>query len=294
MRIWLDPDLLQARGLRWQTLAPQPRTVGFVFEVVLGASIAHRPYFDPLSGNWLGLAAATTLARPVATTAVAVSMGLSASTVRRHAADLVAAGLLAKDAAGLRPAPGFAADGRLAEIAADDTRALVRVVASLAGAAHAPAAKAIDAGLADLPADLVARPLLDFALRTMEGFVALYGDVTAGTIIATIIGANVEHITREPALARRFAGEHTPPPDSLREPVALRALARSIDFPFETVRRRVAALSEQGLVVATGLGVVVPTRVLQDARHLANNRRIEAHFDRMLNALTALADKSAP
>ena len=79
----------------------------------------------------------------------------------------------------------------------------------------------------------------------------------------------------------------TPLPDALRRPVALRSLSRALDMSFETLRRRVNGLIEQGLVISSDAGVIVPAQRL-DELFIANNRRMQTHFDQMLNALVAL------
>ena len=166
---------------------------------------------------------------------------------------------------------------------------MIRILHALASAGYAPAARTIEAGAAELPAGVAERLLLAFVLRVLESFTGLYGDVVTGTILSATIAANIRHVTEDPVLARRYASEDMPPPDALRVPIALRALARAIDLPFETVRRRVATLVAEGRIVWRDDGVVVPTHVLLDDRQRDNNRRILAHFERMLQAFGALA-----
>ena len=91
-------------------------------------------------------------------------------------------------------------------------------------------------------------------------------------------------------MARRYADENAIPPDSARRPVALRAIAKAIDLPFETVRRRVAALVAEDAVHRGDTGVIVPARVLAENRFRDHNRRTTAHFEHMLGRLVALAE----
>ena len=287
-------ELLLARVRRWHVLVPQERINGVVFDVVLSAGIAHLAFCDPGSGEWVGVEQAARLGRPVNATAIAQSMGLPLTTVRRHAGALVDAGLLVRAAAGFAVAPAiFAGDG-VAAIAAGDAADLMRVLGVLADTGYAPAAKALASDPSRLPAGLVERLLLVFAVRALESFTGLYGDVVTGTILVAMIAANVRHVTGDPVLARRYAEEDTPPPDSQRRPVALRVLARAIDLPFETVRRRVAAQVAAGNVVWRGDGAIVPTHVLLDERHRDNNRRIIGHFEQMLQTLASLAAVPIP
>ncbi|MEP9358684.1 hypothetical protein [Sphingomonas sp. KR3-1] len=281
-------ELLLGRSRRGLALVPQERLTGLVFEVVLGGSIAHHPYRDIGSGRWIGVEDASTLGRPVSATAIALSMQLPHTTVRRRAAELVESGLLVRGNGGFSVAPAFFARGVLARMAAEDAADLARALHGLAAADYTLAATALDSGVTALPPGVVERLLLAFSLRALETLTDLYGDVTAGTIVAAITASNVRGVTENPELAARYAEEDMPPPDALREPISLRALSRAIDLPFETVRRRVKTLMEQGTVISKGDGVIVPVQLLFGERHLENNRRIAMHFEQLLQTLMAL------
>lgn len=282
-------ELLLARSRRRLALIPQERLSGFVFEVVLGGSIAHHPYREAASGRWIGIEDAGTLGRPVNATAIAHSMSLPHTTVRRRAGELVERGLLVRSASGFNVAPRFFEGDAARRRADEDAADLLRMLETLAAADYTPAIAALDAGIADLPAGVIERLLLAFSLRALETLTELYGDVTAGTIVAAITAVNVRRVTADPELARLYAAEDMPPPDDIREPVSLRALSRAIDLPFETVRRRVVALVAAELVAWKDGGVFVPAHVMLGERHIANNRRITLHFDQMLATLIALA-----
>ena len=84
-------------------------------------------------------------------------------------------------------------------------------------------------------------------------------DVIDGLLIAAISQANVAQITRSPELQRTYATLEQPPPDEMRRPVSVSAIANSLCLPFETVRRRTAGLAAQGVVQIAKRGVIVPT-----------------------------------
>ncbi len=282
-------ELLFARWQRWQALVPETRFTYVVFSTVLSASIAHHPLRNPATGTLMGLTVARDRARPVNASAVALSMALSNSSVRRRADDLVETGLFTRAPTGYIVAPAFFDDVRLPAVLAADAADVTRVFQALREGGFAPAGKAIDRGIANLPPDVVARVLLAFALRSLETFAVLYNDFTAGAIAASIVAANIRHVTQDVVLARRYAAEDTLPPDEIRQPIALRELSRILDIPFETLRRRVATMVADGTVEWKGDGVIVPTRVLSSDRHIANNRRIARHFEQMIAMLGALA-----
>ena len=69
-----------------------------------------------------------------------------------------------------------------------------------------------------------------------------YGrDVIDGILLTAINQANVLPIMRDPQIQRRYATLDNPPPDELRRPVSISAVASSLHVPFETARRRGSA-----------------------------------------------------
>lgn len=83
-------------------------------------------------------------------------------------------------------------------------------------------------------------------------------DVIDGLLLAAISQANVARITRDPVLQRTYATLDQPPPDHLRRPVSVSAIANSLGLPYETARRRISALIELGALVKVGRGVILP------------------------------------
>ena len=83
-------------------------------------------------------------------------------------------------------------------------------------------------------------------------------DVIDGLLMVAISQANVAQITRNAELQRTFATLDQPPPDEMRRPVSISALANSLRIPFETARRRIASLVDAGIVRTAPRGVVIP------------------------------------
>lgn len=104
---------------------------------------------------------------------------------------------------------------------------------------------------------VAARLAVGFALDLVK--VSGFGrDVVDGVLLVAISQANVALITRDPDLQRTYATLDQPPPDDLRRPVSVNAIAGSLRLPFETTRRRVAALVKTGVLQATPRGVILP------------------------------------
>ncbi len=87
-------------------------------------------------------------------------------------------------------------------------------------------------------------------------------DIVDALLLCAISQANVAQITRNTELQRRYARLDQPPPDELRRPVSISAIANSLRIPFETARRRISALIELGVVVTHPRGVIIPTAPL--------------------------------
>ena len=88
-------------------------------------------------------------------------------------------------------------------------------------------------------------------------------------IRAAVVQANIGAATDEPEAQLKYAGLEETPPDHLRRPVSVSRLAQSLRLPFETVRRRVKALCDEGFCEMRPAGVVVPTAYLELAESKA-------------------------
>lgn len=84
------------------------------------------------------------------------------------------------------------------------------------------------------------------------------GDILDPLLLTAVLDANVAPITQDAALAVRYASIDDPPPDDIRRPVSINAIAASLRLPYETVRRRLAKLSGFGAVTLTPKGIVTP------------------------------------
>lgn len=81
-------------------------------------------------------------------------------------------------------------------------------------------------------------------------------------ILIAVAEANVAAMASDPDLSRRYSTLDAPPPDELRQPVSVSAVAARTGIAFETIRRRIRQLAEEGLCELDASGVRVPTRVV--------------------------------
>lgn len=121
-------------------------------------------------------------------------------------------------------------------------------------------------------------------------------DFIDSLLLLAIIQANLAPLVRDPQLQLTYGSYDSPPPDSLRRPVSVHAIAQSLDMPYETVRRHVAQQVALGICEMTGEGVFVSQAVLHSPQHRAV---IEATCDAIhrfylrLRSLGALGDIGA-
>ncbi|HEY9218663.1 MAG TPA: hypothetical protein VIO94_11475 [Phenylobacterium sp.] len=126
--------------------------------------------------------------------------------------------------------------------------------------------------MSDVPGDdlprlrIAGRIAADFLLRVVRT-VAGPRDLTDTLILVATVQANVSPILRDPALQRAYASLDAPPPEHLRRPISVNAVAGSLGLPFETVRRRIGILSAAGACTVTARGVVVPELQLNTPEH---------------------------
>jgi hypothetical protein len=95
------------------------------------------------------------------------------------------------------------------------------------------------------------------------------GDLLTAIIGQAIIAANTAHLVDgRKAEPPRFAGRAELPPDELRRPVSVLALAESLGLPFETTRRHVNKLIAAGLCKRVKGGVILLASAIDSPRNL--------------------------
>ena len=97
---------------------------------------------------------------------------------------------------------------------------------------------------------------------------AMDRDILTALILLAITRANVLDLVRNPTAVAPYQGVDGNPPDELRRPVSVYAIARQLRTPYETVRRHVSRLKEEGLCEGHPRGVIVPSSALVGERWL--------------------------
>jgi hypothetical protein len=129
------------------------------------------------------------------------------------------------------------------------------------------------------------------------------GDLLDPLLVAAILDANQAVLHGDPALQRLYGDDGSALPDALRRPIRVHALSLSLRLPFETVRRRIRRLAEQGVCQLFPAGAVVPHAVVTSpayvvvqAARVARLARLEAELvaaGLIESRRTALADGRA-
>jgi len=103
------------------------------------------------------------------------------------------------------------------------------------------------------------RVSMELIMRGVDTIGHLHGgDFLSGMITTAIWTANVRHITCS-GDNLKYGGMNQLPPDELRRPVTVNAIAGSLRLPYETTRRYVSGLVRSGRAVRIdGEGVIIP------------------------------------
>jgi hypothetical protein len=131
------------------------------------------------------------------------------------------------------------------------------------------------------------RLVANYLLRNVEVMSeAADGDLMGALIFAAIVQANVRPISNDPKLAKTYGQMDSIPPDELRSPVSVNAVAESLKIPYETTRRHVNKLIKDGWCVKVGTrGVIVPASVIASPTMLKAGMQQYSHLMHFLGQL---------
>jgi hypothetical protein len=138
-------------------------------------------------------------------------------------------------------------------------------------------------------ARLVARRSAAYLLRSVGLLAETYGDIRSGILAQTIVVANTAHLdARGGDGRRRYAGVDDNPPDELRRPISVARLAESLGGAFETKRRHVQRLIDDGICIRVPGGLIVPGAVLETAKAVSAMLANAGYVRRFVTDLRAL------
>ena len=99
---------------------------------------------------------------------------------------------------------------------------------------------------------------------SMDYVVSIYSAILRGSrhdpidalILSTVAVANVAHLNADSSLSQTYAGLETPEPQEIKRPISRNAVALSLGLSYETARRRIQKLLNEGALIETDGGLV--------------------------------------
>jgi hypothetical protein len=240
--------------------------------------IARQSSSTPIDG--MDVAADPPESRAISINSLAASLSRPFETVRHHVNALIAQEVVARTPSGVVALASGLQRPEMIEMSMTAHDAFVRLVEDLQRfdlpmppqrntSAYHPA--------------VGVRAAADIMLAVADNNRGLHQEWINLVLYSTILCANTRSYTYDPVLARRYADQFAVPPDSLRRPLRVSALARTLRLPYATVQRRAEKLVADGRVekVRGGLRVSeewlnLPTSVTVSTISYQNIRRILA------------------
>ena len=219
---------------------------------------------------------------PVTVYAIAKELGIPYETVRRHAAKLRKEGLCEAVPGGLIiPNRAFLDPAMLEAVSAH--WALTQELVNSAGGYATPT-------ISGDPLGDVSRQVVRLGVDYFLDVLALIGrtlevDALAALVMRAVSFVNLEQHAYDP---EAYPDVPVGPSDGEREPVSVYAVAKTLSLPYETTRRHVRRLMEQGLLEKSGAGVIVPERVSARPKVLAGIGELTARTEAYLARLAEL------
>ncbi|KQM30172.1 hypothetical protein [Sphingomonas sp. Leaf10] len=106
-------------------------------------------------------------------------------------------------------------------------------------------------------------------------------------VIGAISVLNAQALTHDPVLGPRYGFAHTVPPDELRRPATLQAVADIDDFPYPTIWRQATAARLVGALRRVPEGYLIAKRYMDDPRTNHASLVKVQYVRRILNDLAA-------
>jgi DNA-binding transcriptional ArsR family regulator len=264
-----SPDFLPVMRVSYEFFMRSFDLLGQLHEDAISAAIVMTLWHDRLVGSGR---------KPMAVRELSRVLNLPYETVRRHVRTLEGNGVCAIRDGGVTLTDAFHGGARAARLLRKIYVNAVRLLLDLTriGAVAFPSASRRAPPPARLTKEqtAIATAAMGFLLagvRLMRDFWS--GDLLKGLVFTAIWTANVKHVTNTSRAAPSML------PDSLRQPVSVLAISRSLRLPYETVRRHADVLVREGLAERAGRqGVFVPTHVAEGtmAGSVAGHRLVVA------------------
>jgi hypothetical protein len=214
------------------------------------------------------LAGARTEPRAMSIAGLAASLNQPFETLRRHVRRLELAGLAVRTSDGVAIPQSECESSAMLALAHRIHDVMVAMIDDLARfGVPMPPSRPVETR----PAETL-HAALDMVLYLAERIRPVYGTSLAAMVLNAIVAANVRAITYDPVLAMQYGAIDTIPPDHLRRPITVAAVARVLALPHSTVAREVKRLKAAGRARTVADGVIVDRTALAINTLTDNNR----------------------
>lgn len=221
----------------------------------------------------------------ISISAVARSLERPFETVRRHVNALISDGICEPSPHGVvvRAAtwdlPPFVALTRLLHdrfigMIADMAASGIALPSGRAGCTH--------------DANAIIAASIDIVLAPFEYVGSQYRSWLEMMVVCAVVTGSVRAVTYDPVLTRLYAEADTTPPDNMREPVAVAAVARALRMQYTTVRREVQAAVASGTLARASGGVRATEAYLSDSTISRGGLLVAGRTGQVLQRLAAL------
>jgi DNA-binding Lrp family transcriptional regulator len=186
-------------------------------------------------------------ARAISVRTMALSLGNSFETTRRHCRQLIARGVFVASPQGVSLAPDEANEPLVLAYYLGVHDRFVRLIEDVSRTCDVdlPVARGRDFDVAD-----VIERGLDVLLQPVDTFRLPGLSRVAHLLWAALTVVAVRGVTYDPLLCRRFG--RSIPPDDVRAAISLRRLAAAVGIPYATAWRQLQMLEARGLVTRVG------------------------------------------
>lgn len=142
------------------------------------------------------------------------------------------------------------------------------------------------------PQRMLTRLVADFGIEVICAWMSALGDLKPVVVFQGVHLANTEFLLADDAAAAAHAAEG--PPDALRRPIRVHALAHSLGLSPETTRRMVNRLEADGYCERRPNGVIAPAEVMRRPVVTAAEDATLASFLRLLKDMHQLGWRPPP
>lgn len=232
---------------------------------------------------------------PVSVYAIAKDLGLPYENIRRRVKKLLDAGICVTVDRGLVvPGATMVRQSNVDLIA--ETQIATETFVAEAGRFGFSAAEHYRPPTPDLPRQVMRLAMNYFLDATIYTAKLMEVDVVGLLVLRTINMANISHVTHDPTLAVTYGGMENALPDGERQPASVYSVGRFLLLPYETARRAVIRLVDQGLVERGPNGLTISAGVINRPEVIAGMTHLVALTETFLADLAraGMAYRTSP